>query len=201
MLKNKKVITQWVSAVLNVESKSNKSFEYLNSILGPVKGGLDSYINDQENLIVSNNEFEDAFDKKENDNNDFKDVFMHQIILKFDEKIFIEKINIYEKICPGSTVLKLEAYDFENDEWFLLWRTNKPLESSKPKIFTPYICPTQFKTDTIKLTVCGSMYLIDGIGKYNLRKEIIFIQADFKKKTCFFFIFHVNICEQIFHLK
>lgn len=167
MSKKKKEITQWVSKVLNVESKSNRSPEYSNSILGPIKNGCFNY--EQENLISKNDELEDFFEKKKLENkietNKINGVFLHEIVLKFEEKIMIEKISIYEKICPGSTTLKLEAYNFQNDEWFLLWKTKKPLESSKPKIFTPPIIPTQFKTDTIKLTVCGSIYLINGIGK------------------------------------
>ncbi|RNA32038.1 kelch motif [Brachionus plicatilis] len=164
MSQNKKEVSQWVSEVLNVESKSEKNLEYLYSVLGPVKKDFDFYIYEQQEIPFEaelSNLIESEIDQEAK--NHFKGVFMHEIVFKIDEKIFIENINIYEKICPGSTILKLEAFDFVNDEWFLLWQTSKPLDASKPKIFTPAINPTPFKADTVRLTVCGSIYLIDGI--------------------------------------
>lgn len=161
MSQSKEELTQWVSTVLNVETKSQKSLDYLNSILGPVTAPLDSYTNQQDESLSESEITEIDQEIK----NDFKGVFLHQIVFKINEKIFIEKINIYEKICPGSSVLKLEAFDSEKEEWFLLWKTNKPLDASKPKIFSPTIYPSPFKTDTVKFTVSGSLYLIDGIGK------------------------------------
>jgi hypothetical protein len=46
-----------------------------------------------------------------------------------------------------------------------MWDTVEPLPAlSKPKIFTPNITRTPFRTDTIKFTIIGNLQLIDAIG-------------------------------------
>jgi hypothetical protein len=50
-----------------------------------------------------------------------------------------------------------------------MWDTFEPLPPlSKPKVFTPNITQTYFRTDTIRFTIIGNLQLIDAIGNYFL---------------------------------
>ncbi|CAF0868998.1 unnamed protein product [Brachionus calyciflorus] len=165
MSNNENEVNLWVSSIVNIESKSDHSLKYLESILGPVKNDPLSYSLGDE-LNPSESQISKIIQEEINNEvqKELEGVFMHEIIFKVEEKIFIEKINIYEKLCPGSCILKIEALEKQIPEkWFVLWETKVPLNSDKPKLFAPNIKSSPFKTDTIKFTVCGSIYLIDGI--------------------------------------
>lgn len=165
---NQNKLVQWVSSVVNVETKSKSNLDYLNSVLGPLKNDINIYKQEfQEKPIETQVEelsIQEAKNDLENDNQ-LQGSFTHEIVFKIEEDVFIEKVNIYEKICPGSSLLKIEALEKTNpDVWFTLWETVDPQEQiRKAQIFTPEIKSSPFKTNTIRLTICGSLYLIDGV--------------------------------------
>jgi hypothetical protein len=159
------LLSQWVSSVVNVESKSEENLSYLNSILGPVKetdkyGRFESQSSRDLSTLPGSN----------------AGLFEHEIIFKINERVYIEEVSIYEKACGDSSLLKIEALKVaeqaarnsgeEPQSWFVMWQTDKRLESTeKQRVFKPVITPTPFKTDTIKLSISGSLRLIDAIGK------------------------------------
>lgn len=164
-------IKQWISKIINVESKSNGNLKHLNNILGPIKENDLKIYEQSENQLSDNNI----------DNLPNTGFFTHQIIFKIEEKVFINEIKIYEKVVADSSILKIEAlipssdhnilseseYNLNNNEWLNIWECKGAIESAtKPRIFIPKIIPTPFKTDIIKFTISGSLHLINGIGKY-----------------------------------
>lgn len=150
--------SQWVTSILNVESKSRDNLNYLNTILGPLEN-----FNLYNRYNRGNNDAEAESTTATSNRGSGAGFFTHEIIFKINEKVFIESLNIYEKVVADSSILKIEALQ-GNENWFLMWDTAEPLLSlSKAKIFTPNITPPAFKTDTIKLIISGSLHLIDAI--------------------------------------
>lgn len=149
-------VNQWVTSIANIESKSNVNIQHLQSILGPVK---------------EKNSYELATDKHELElesslRND--GYFTHEIVFQIEEKMFIESIKFYEKVCTDSSLMRIEALNLDANEptWVPIWTTDRPLPPIKrPTVFIPTITPTLFKTDSIKIIISGSIVLIDAIGK------------------------------------
>jgi len=149
-------LEQWVSSILNVETKSEESLDYLNSILRPIQPSELGKYHQRAETVPSTIDDETS-------NNRLSERFSHQIIFKINEKVYIDEIKIYVKVSSGSSILKLEALN-NKDDWFLLWKSNEPIPSTNKKhIFQPQITKTPFKTDIIRMTLSGSLYLIDGI--------------------------------------
>ena len=155
--------SQWISSIVNVESKSSDNLSYLRSILGPMnEANRQKYVKlePQTSLDLSN----------ESAHQTSSGYFEHEIIFKIEDKVYIEEIFIYEKACSDSSIMKLEALksnESSESTWFLMWETHKQLETNqKSRIFKPIITPTPFKTDTIRLSISGSLRLIDAIGNY-----------------------------------
>lgn len=139
-------LNQWVSRILNVESKSDENMEYLQSILGPIDrlSLYDTQELEQEQLTQEINAQVAQ---------DLDGYFTHEIVFKIDEKVFVEQINIYEKVCADSSLMRIEALNeaATSPEWVIIWKTNKPLDPiRKPIVFTPNIQRIAFKTDMIK---------------------------------------------------
>lgn len=152
-------LEQWVTGILNVETKSEESLDYLNSILRPIEpSDLGKYHQTSETVPSTLNLHDD-----ETSHNRLAEKFSHQIIFKINEKVYIDVIKIYVKVSAGSSILKIEALN-NKDEWFLMWKSNEPIPSTNKKhIFKPEITKTPFKTDIIRMSLSGSLYLIDGI--------------------------------------
>jgi hypothetical protein len=166
--KREELISQWVTSVVNVESKSDENMSYLKSILGPIQeANLSKYVKFE---TQSSRDYVELPAGAANNN---AGVFEHEIIFKINEKVFIEEVNIYEKACGDSSLLRIEALKLNEansggeQSWFCMWQTDKQLESTeKQRVFKPIIAPTPFRTDTIKLSISGSLRLIDAIGNY-----------------------------------
>jgi hypothetical protein len=164
-------IKQWISKIINVESKSNDNLKYLNNILGPIKeNDLKIYEQSQDPVSINATNV---------DNLPNTGFFTHEFIFKIEEKVFINEIKIYEKVVGDSSILKIEALipssdknklikrESEYDEWLNIWECSGTIEpATKPRIFIPNIIPTPFKTDIIKFTLSGSLHLINGIGEF-----------------------------------
>lgn len=114
---NPNSLIQWVTSVLNVETTSETSLDFLNSVLGPLKTDPSLYTDKHNEAELEGEEpaVQVEFDEPQN-------AFTHQMVLKIDEQVFVEKIDIYEKVKPGSCLLKIEALETRNpDSWFKLW--------------------------------------------------------------------------------
>lgn len=151
-------LSLWVSSILNGESKSAENLNYLQTICRPLNE------NDKSKYAVQTEQlFREEAPKQVSE--ELAGCFTHEIIFKIDEKVFIEKILVYEKVCADSSLMKIEAYNETTDEWTLVWETRGLLDSVlSPIVFVPDIKPTPFRTDTIKIVVSGNLVLIDAIG-------------------------------------
>lgn len=163
-------LNQWVSSIVNVESKSNENLQLLQSALGPVRNELSTYEVSLDNvpspMTMSPSASNDA---AVNDSG----YFTHEIVFRIAEKMFIGSIKIYEKVCTDSSLMKIEALNTDADKpyWVTIWKTDRTLPPIKrPTVFVPNIEPTLFKTDTIKIVISGSLILIDAIGKHAKNK-------------------------------
>jgi hypothetical protein len=155
---NDSILLQWVNEIINFESKTEPSSSahsnYLASIIGPSKTIMNEVPPNQQSNEIN-----------------ILDTFTHNIIFKILEKVFVERVDIYENKIPSSdySVLKIEALDDNSSEkkWFTLYDKNENDNQNESKhdsnIFSPKIRPTPFKTDTLKLTLNGSLQLIDAI--------------------------------------
>lgn len=168
LLTDFKEIKQWITKIINIESKSTENLTYLENIVGPIKN---PNIYDQKEEINNNSATAESLPSS--------GAFTHQIIFKIDEKVFINKVKIYEKVVGDSSILKIEALVYRKDdngltksateltnnsEWLNIWETKEPIEpAAKPRIFIPTIIQTPFKTDIVRFTVSGNLHLIDGI--------------------------------------
>lgn len=167
-------ISQWVTSVANVESKSNDNLAYLHSILGPLnETHLPKYDRLQTQTSVDLSASSNSSSSSSSSNSNPQNVngnFEHEIVFKINENVYIEEVNIYEKACGDSSIMRIEALKLnssnqQNREWFLMWQTDKKLEPvDQCRIFKPIITPAPFKSDTIKLSISGSIRLIDAIG-------------------------------------
>jgi hypothetical protein len=183
---DRQLVSQWVTSVVNVESKSEENLAYLNSILGPIGENQLSKYGKLETQSSRDSTWMAAaasnHNNNNNNNNNNAGLFEHEIIFKINERVFIEEVNIYEKACGDSSLLKIEALKLnesaaDQHSWFVMWQTDKQLEcTDKQRVFKPIIMPTPFKTDKIKLSISGSLRLIDAIGK--LSSNFIYMSAE-----------------------
>ena len=106
-------IRQWVTSIVNVESKSDGNLKYLNNILGPVKAlaNASQYTEYLEEPSENNIEI-----PAQNSTSNQGGFFTHEIIFKIDEKVFIEGINIYEKVVADSSIMRIEALEVDNNK-------------------------------------------------------------------------------------
>ena len=165
-----KRISQWVTSVVNVASKSEENLNYLKSILGPLKSnGAKTYNKLESQISLPDSDFSPLS----------SGFFEHEIVLRINDKVYIEEVNIYEKACGDSSLLKIDALKVNEanaeHSWFTLWQTDKQLPLTEDtRIFKPIITPTPFKTDTIRLAISGSLRLIDAIGESSQLDFIFF---------------------------
>jgi hypothetical protein len=172
ILNEENKLTQWVSCIKEIRSSNDlNAITFLNDILGPISfEDLNKYlINDHQIEVDNKNHLEIT---------SFTDS-LTQIIFKINERVFLDEINIYERLIENSFIIQIEVLheknlnlqskDSDTDEWFIVWKNN--LEESKNqlkikhRIFTPKIKSFFFKTDTIRITLSGSLHLINAIGK------------------------------------
>lgn len=171
-------VNQWVKSIVNVDSKSDVNLQHLQSILGPIKEHQSAYEtatdqqDQQENPQNSSSSSQAAATAAEAAAQNRLPVdggyFTHEIIFQIEEKMFIESIKFYEKVCTDSSLMRIEALNRDVSEpvWVPIWTTNRPLPPiKKPTVFIPTITPTLFRTDSIKIIISGSIVLIDAIGK------------------------------------
>lgn len=144
-------LTQWVSAIVNSESKSDVSLNTLQSVLGPLK--------------TNPGDYELLQDRPTSDQTLIDGYFIHEVAFKIDEPVCIQGLKIYQKICVGSSLMKIEALNNEENKWEAIWAIDRPLQSiSRPTLFVPDFEPTSFMADTIRVSISGSLNLIDAIG-------------------------------------
>lgn len=155
--------TQWISAIVNIESKSPVNPAHLNSIVGPLKKHpqiIDETFDDHDRIVGDGS-------------------YTHSVVCKITEPVFIDCVSVYEKVSSGSSVLKIEAKRAAGDnrgpidEWFTCWDKSADVAHIQSQVFSSPIRPTPFKSDTIKLTLNGSLHLINAIGKMVFSKQII----------------------------
>jgi hypothetical protein len=133
-------LNQWISAIVDIECE-NKRIEKteISKIIGPPSS------------LLKKEEF-----------NDFTSII--QILVKIDEKVYIDSLDIYEIQSNGLLLTKIEAKNEEIDDWVCLWESNQPrhliLEN---RLFQPIITPTMFKSNILRLTT-KSVSFIDAIG-------------------------------------
>ena len=183
ILSEENKLSQWVSCIKEIRSSCdlNNGFTFLNDILGPIcLEDLNRYLIDDDHNEVDCNNFKDK--------TIFKDR-LTQIIFKINEKVFVDEINIYERsFIEDSFLIQIEALNSNGtnlDEWVIIWKNslekNNKTQIIKHRIFTPKIISTFFKTDTIRITLSGSLYLINAIGNF-------FNNFIFQKLTNFNFV-------------
>jgi hypothetical protein len=155
----RKQINQWVSKISNFDARSDENLNYLNSILGPLKSNHELY------QRLDNESFEAI--KACGDTIESSGQISHQIIFKIDEKVFIESIDIYEKSCDNASLFKIEAKEIKPNKeemWHILFETDKSIPAqSSAQIFSPKLNQTNFKSDTIRITVSGNIRLIEAV--------------------------------------
>ena len=105
-------IRQWVTSIVNVESKSDGNLKYLNNILGPVKTNVSQYAE----YLEEPSEIQLEIPTQSQSATNQGGFFTHEIIFKIDEKVFIEAINIYEKVVADSSIIKIEALEIDNNK-------------------------------------------------------------------------------------
>ena len=108
---SKELISQWVTSIVNVESKSRDNLKYLNTILGPLKDNVAQYDETSSNATHTND-----YAVNEASNGSDGGFFTHEIIFKINEKVFIEGLNIYEKVVADSSILKIEALEIDDNK-------------------------------------------------------------------------------------
>ncbi len=105
-----KHLDQWVTRFSNFAANTDENLNYLNSILGPLKSNPHSFLrldNDALEAILACSESSQPSDQ-----------ITQQIIFKIDQKVFIESIDIYEKECENSSLLKIEAKETKINRGF-----------------------------------------------------------------------------------
>ena len=99
-----------------------------------------------------------------------------KILVKIDEKVYIDALDIYET-QSNSLMSKIEAQNEETSEWVCLWHSDQPRHVNSNIIFQPIVTPTMFKSNFLRLnTKCANF--IDAIGKvsfYKTELKIIFL--------------------------
>lgn len=162
-------VNQWVSKIVNVESKSNENLQHLQSVLGPIRKDVSSYEVSVDNNVSndSESEIDRTADEEASVLSAYDGYFTHEIVFRIEERMFIESVTIYEKVCTHSSLMRIDVLnqDVSEPQWVTIWKTDQPLSSVKrPTAFVPNIEPTLFRTDTLKFIISGSLILIDGIG-------------------------------------
>ena len=114
--KSSESVRQWVTSIINVESKSRDNLSYLNSILGPITENLSHYNGSTSSVSDSDLEINQQPILNESKRGD--GFFTHEIIFKINEKVFIESLNIYEKVVADSSILKIEALEIDENKGF-----------------------------------------------------------------------------------
>jgi hypothetical protein len=133
-------LNQWISAIVDIECENKRIAKTeISKIIGPPSSLL-----------------------KKEELNEFSS--MIQILVKIDEKVYLDSIDIYEIQSNGFLLSKIEAKNEENDDWICLWESNKPRHLTlENRIFQPIITPTMFKSNILRLTT-KSVSFIDAIG-------------------------------------
>jgi hypothetical protein len=106
-------LSQWVTGIVNVESKSRDNLSYLNTILGPITENLSHY-NGSSSSAASDSDLETNQQANEAEVKRGDGFFTHEIIFKINEKVFIESLNIYEKVVSDSSILRIEALEIDD---------------------------------------------------------------------------------------
>jgi hypothetical protein len=159
---------QWVSNIVSIDDKEASRKLNVGKIVGPptlrkleqqysIQMPMNSDVDSMVNLLRTNSLNEEDINQHVNEE------FIHYIIVKIPEKVFIDSLDIYETACEGALV-KIEAKESE-DNWMCLWQCDQPHHVNQQRLFRPTITPTSFKCDTLKLTLSKSLHLIDAIGK------------------------------------
>jgi hypothetical protein len=133
-------LNQWISAIVDIECENKRIAKTeISKIIGPPSSLL-----------------------KKEELNEFSS--MIQILVKIDEKVYIDSLDVYEIQSNGLLLTKIEAKNEENDDWICLWESNQPRQLIlENRIFQPIITPTMFKSNILRLTT-KSVSFIDAIG-------------------------------------
>lgn len=175
----RELISQWISSLID----SNNSNEASKKLIGPPSERLDTY----EEIVEASMMAMQQSTSGDNDTignmaaitratsqliTDRSDGTgtgnSYVIVFKIEERVFVERINIYLRSSGAdSNLYKIEAQD-EDKSWFILWENgagHRPLmsSSSSARVFVPAIKSCPFKTNTIRLTLSGNLILIDAI--------------------------------------
>ena len=95
-----KRISQWITSVVNVASKSEENRTYLKPILGLLKS----------NDVKTYNKLESQICLPDSDLSALSSgFFKHEIVLRINDKVYIEEMNIYEKACRDWSLLKIDG--------------------------------------------------------------------------------------------
>ncbi|XP_062596583.1 F-box/LRR-repeat protein 4-like [Saccostrea cucullata] len=91
----------------------------------------------------------------------------HQFIeVKFEEKLYLNEINIYETYHAGG-VKRVSAKDLAGN-WVMLYQTNRCQNLQSSRIFSPQFNPPEFPVDELRVeidcTVSGSWVELDAIN-------------------------------------
>lgn len=140
-------ITQWVAEVTDFSSQYNTSGWSANSVIGTPK--VYPRYGDIQGAWASAVKNADQF-----------------IQLKFQKKVFLHEINIYETYHSGG-VKKISAKDMQGN-WVMIYKTHRLQSIEKSRIFTPSFNPPHFPVDELRLdidcTACGSWVEIDAVN-------------------------------------
>ena len=117
-------VSQWVTSIVNVESKSRSNLNYLNNILGPIRENRSLYSQSSDS---GSDRLESPNQRVNENGNNLEDgFFTHEIIFKINEKVFVESLNIYEKVVAdsSSSILKIEALEIDEEKSLFLFIFN-----------------------------------------------------------------------------
>lgn len=140
-------ITQWVAEVTDFSSQYNSSGWSANSVIGVPK--VYPRYGDIQGAWASADKNADQF-----------------IQVKFQKKVFLREINIYETYHAGG-VKNISAKDMQGN-WVMVYKTHRLQNIEKSRIFSPSFNPPHFPVDELRLdidcTACGTWVEIDAVN-------------------------------------
>ena len=103
-------LSQWISSIVSIDDKNEPEKLKVGKVVGPpTLRKLEQQFSVQAPEASLNGLMRTASLNEENIRNQ-KEEFIHYIIVKIPEKVFIDSLDIYETACEGA-LLKIEALE------------------------------------------------------------------------------------------